>query len=139
MLVLVSFIQFWFDTKATVARVIISLGTLLVMAMAIAGFNRTLPPTQYTKSVDWYTGICLTFAFAALLEFVTVDYIGRTGWPNMNLRPNNANPESEQENNAPDAKTDIAADTVSWVQSTPDSCGKQSNSILIEDFSILGH
>ena len=77
MLVLVSFVQFWFDRRATVARVILALGTLLAMTILIASFNRTLPPTSYTKAVDVYTGVCLTFAFAALLEFATVHYILR--------------------------------------------------------------
>ncbi|CAL8082804.1 unnamed protein product [Orchesella dallaii] len=75
MMVLTSWVSFWISPKAVTARTILATLTLFVLAIQTAEVNKSFPQTGYTKAVDKWTGICLTFVFAALLEFATVHYL----------------------------------------------------------------
>ncbi|XP_054153951.1 glutamate-gated chloride channel-like isoform X1 [Oppia nitens] len=78
MLVIVSWVSFWLDPNAIPARVSLGVTTLLTMATQISGINSSLPPVSYTKAIDVWTGVCLTFVFGALLEFALVNYASRS-------------------------------------------------------------
>ncbi|GLV43075.1 GluClalpha [Carabus blaptoides fortunei] len=78
MLVIVSWVSFWLDQGAVPARVSLGVTTLLTMATQTSGINSSLPPVSYTKAIDVWTGVCLTFVFGALLEFALVNYASRT-------------------------------------------------------------
>ncbi|KAK8387864.1 hypothetical protein O3P69_020048 [Scylla paramamosain] len=78
MLVIVSWVSFWLDQYAVPARVALGVTTLLTMSTQNAGINQSLPPVSYTKAIDIWTGVCLTFVFGALLEFALVNYACRS-------------------------------------------------------------
>ncbi|XP_075749547.1 glycine receptor alpha 1 isoform X8 [Rhipicephalus microplus] len=78
MLVIVSWVSFWLDPTSIPARVSLGVTTLLTMATQISGINASLPPVSYTKAIDVWTGVCLTFVFGALLEFALVNYASRS-------------------------------------------------------------
>ena len=59
--------------------------TLLTMATQTSGINASLPPVSYTKAIDVWTGVCLTFVFGALLEFALVNYASRSDQHSENL------------------------------------------------------
>ncbi|CAM1293083.1 GLRA3 (predicted) [Pycnogonum litorale] len=78
MLVIVSWVSFWLDQNAIPARVSLGVTTLLTMATQTSSINSSLPPVSYTKAIDVWTGVCLTFVFGALLEFALVNYASRS-------------------------------------------------------------
>lgn len=104
MLVIVSWVSFWLDQGAVPARVslgkllylrhgpvnlhvtIIGVTTLLTMATQTSGINASLPPVSYTKAIDVWTGVCLTFVFGALLEFALVNYASRSDMHRENMK-----------------------------------------------------
>ncbi|XP_014666584.1 PREDICTED: glutamate-gated chloride channel-like isoform X2 [Priapulus caudatus] len=77
MLVIVSWVSFWLDKEAVPARVSLGVTTLLTMATQASGINSKLPPVSYTKAIDVWIGVSLTFIFGALLEFALVNYAAR--------------------------------------------------------------
>uniref|UniRef100_A0AAN0N7B7 Glutamate-gated chloride ion channel n=1 Tax=Polyphagotarsonemus latus TaxID=1204166 RepID=A0AAN0N7B7_9ACAR len=94
MLVIVSWVSFWLDPNAIPARVSLGVTTLLTMATQISGINASLPPVSYTKAIDVWTGVCLTFVFGALLEFALVNYASRKDAHRMIRKKNEFNSKS---------------------------------------------
>ncbi|XP_011498643.1 PREDICTED: glutamate-gated chloride channel isoform X3 [Ceratosolen solmsi marchali] len=86
MLVIVSWVSFWLDQSAVPARVSLGVTTLLTMATQTSGINASLPPVSYTKAIDVWTGVCLTFVFGALLEFALVNYASRSDIHRENMK-----------------------------------------------------
>ncbi|XP_052565374.1 glutamate-gated chloride channel isoform X21 [Culex pipiens pallens] len=86
MLVIVSWVSFWLDQGAVPARVSLGVTTLLTMATQTSGINASLPPVSYTKAIDVWTGVCLTFVFGALLEFALVNYASRSDMHRENMK-----------------------------------------------------
>jgi anionic glutamate receptor len=86
MLVIVSWVSFWLDQNAVPARVSLGVTTLLTMATQTSGINQSLPPVSYTKAIDVWTGVCLTFVFGALLEFALVNYASRSDMHRENMK-----------------------------------------------------
>ncbi|XP_061379706.1 glutamate-gated chloride channel isoform X4 [Danaus plexippus] len=86
MLVIVSWVSFWLDQGAVPARVSLGVTTLLTMATQSSGINASLPPVSYTKAIDVWTGVCLTFVFGALLEFALVNYASRSDMHRENMK-----------------------------------------------------
>jgi hypothetical protein len=65
MLVFLSWVSFWLDRNAVAARIFLGVTTLVTMTMLTSSVSSSFPPVSYTKAVDVWTGVCLTFAFAA--------------------------------------------------------------------------
>lgn len=59
---------------------------MLTMATQTSGINASLPPVSYTKAIDVWTGVCLTFVFGALLEFALVNYASRSDIHRENMK-----------------------------------------------------
>ena len=96
MLVIVSWVSFWLDQNAIPARVSLGVTTLLTMATQTSGINASLPPVSYTKAIDVWTGVCLTFVFGALLEFALVNYASRSDMHRENMKKQRRQWEAEQ-------------------------------------------
>ncbi|XP_046452127.1 glutamate-gated chloride channel-like isoform X2 [Daphnia pulex] len=97
MLVIVSWVSFWLDSNAVPARVSLGVTTLLTMATQTTGINNSLPPVSYTKAIDVWTGVCLTFVFGALLEFALVNYASRSDAHREKLKKQRRQWEMERE------------------------------------------
>ncbi|XP_077300295.1 glycine receptor alpha 1 isoform X3 [Arctopsyche grandis] len=104
MLVIVSWVSFWLDQGAVPARVSLGVTTLLTMATQTSGINASLPPVSYTKAIDVWTGVCLTFVFGALLEFALVNYASRSDMHRENMKKKRRELESAQ---SMDAASDL--------------------------------
>jgi anionic glutamate receptor len=125
MLVIVSWVSFWLDASAVPARVTLGVTTLLTMASQNSAINQSLPPVSYTKALDVWTGICLTFVFGALLEFALVNYTSRSDQHREAVKKQRVRWEQEQaaalEAAAAVAANDRVKDIVSTVSKVPDS------------------
>ncbi|KAL0270035.1 UNVERIFIED_CONTAM: hypothetical protein PYX00_007579 [Menopon gallinae] len=107
MLVIVSWVSFWLDQSAVPARVSLGVTTLLTMATQTSGINASLPPVSYTKAIDVWTGVCLTFVFGALLEFALVNYASRSDTHRENMKKQRRQCELEH---SLEATTDLLED-----------------------------
>ena len=77
MLILISWLSYWLDSNAIQARVFLVVTTLMIMTVLIFFINSSFPSVNYTKAIDIWTGVCLTFVFGALIEIVLVNYVSQ--------------------------------------------------------------
>ena len=74
MIVIVSWLSFWISVREQLLKLLIAMLSLITLALAVLFVNQDLPHPNYTKAIDTWTGTCLTFVFAALIESVAVIY-----------------------------------------------------------------
>lgn len=72
MLVILSWLSFWIDFKDQILKCVISLFSLITLSLALIFLNENLPHVSYTKAIDLYTGVCLLFIFASIIQSVIV-------------------------------------------------------------------
>jgi len=92
LIVAVSWMSFFLDHKSAPARVALTVTTLLAMSTTTSSINNSLPPVAYTKAIDVWSNLCVTFVFLALLEYALVNYAARA-----DARVNAANQAMERE------------------------------------------
>jgi len=76
MVIVVSYSVFWLHQTNSLARLGISLCSLLTVAAKSALINMALPPVSYTKVVDIWTGVCTMFLFLVFSTCVVSSYLG---------------------------------------------------------------
>jgi len=86
MTVCVSWMSFWLDHKSAPARVMLTITTLLAMSTTTSSINSSLPPVAYTKAIDVWNNICVSFVFLALLEYALVNYAARADARALEMR-----------------------------------------------------
>jgi len=95
MTVSVSWMSFWLDHKSAPARVALTITTLLAMSTTTSSINSSLPPVAYTKAIDVWNNICVSFVFLALLEYALVNYASRADARAIEIRRNFLNKQGE--------------------------------------------
>ncbi|KAL9969129.1 hypothetical protein ACROYT_G021303 [Oculina patagonica] len=77
LIVALSWVGFWIDTKATPAR--ISLGTITILAMGsfLIGEQDGFPSVSYIRAIDIYLITCFVFVFGCMVEYAFVHYAKR--------------------------------------------------------------
>lgn len=81
MLVIVSWLSYFLHPiKSATPRLIVAMSSLSLAIIGISTFNLQAPRVSYTKAVDIFTGITLTFIFASIIEFVVVNYLNQYGF-----------------------------------------------------------
>jgi hypothetical protein len=67
MLVIMSWLTFFLNRNAFNMRAVLCGIIFLAMIFGLNMIQQNIPKTSYTKSVDCYTGICMTFLFVAII------------------------------------------------------------------------
>lgn len=77
LIVVLSWVGFWIDTKSTPAR--ISLGTITILAMGsfLIGEQDGFPSVSYIRAIDIYLITCFLFVFGCMVEYAFVHYAKR--------------------------------------------------------------
>jgi len=76
MVIVVAYSVFWLHQTNSLARLAISLSSLLTVSVNSALINMALPPMSYTKIVDIWTGVCTMFLFLVFTTCVVSSYLG---------------------------------------------------------------
>ncbi|CAG7734036.1 unnamed protein product [Allacma fusca] len=69
-----SWVPFWINYRAVVERISVGVTIILTTSTAIASSRENFPKSAYLKAIDVYSGICIFFVFASILENVLVIY-----------------------------------------------------------------
>jgi len=79
MLVIIAWLTLWLEHHGhgSVGRLIMAVLTLLVNAVLVQQMNVNGPIVGYTRAIDVWTGMCLTFVFSTLIQFIVVNYLAR--------------------------------------------------------------
>jgi len=70
MLVTLAWLTFW--VKDSPVRVTILMFTLTMAVIGCGALSMTMPRVSYTTKMNWFTGVGLSFIFAAVVEFIVV-------------------------------------------------------------------
>uniref|UniRef100_A0A8D2JDH7 Gamma-aminobutyric acid type A receptor pi subunit n=1 Tax=Varanus komodoensis TaxID=61221 RepID=A0A8D2JDH7_VARKO len=76
LLVILSWVSFWITLDSVPARTCIGVTTVLSMTTLMMGSRSSVTKTNsFIKAIDIYLGICFSFVFGALVEYVVAHYI----------------------------------------------------------------
>ncbi|XP_064637928.1 glycine receptor subunit alpha-2-like [Lineus longissimus] len=77
LIVLLSFISFFVDVRATPARISLGLLTVLSITTMNSSVSSSMAKVAYSKAIDLWMAVCLCFVFLALLEFAIANQLAR--------------------------------------------------------------
>lgn len=100
------------------------------MATQSSGINASLPPVSYTKAIDVWTGVCLTFVFGALLEFALVNYASRSDMHRENMKKTRREMEAAASMDAASDLLDTDSNTTFAMVSSHSICSSGIKAVL---------
>ncbi|CBY31364.1 unnamed protein product [Oikopleura dioica] len=79
LIVVLSWLGFWVNVDSTPARTTLGITTVWTISSMSSSENAasSLPKVSYVKAIDIWLMLCLTYVFAALLEFACANYLSR--------------------------------------------------------------
>ncbi|XP_077989370.1 glycine receptor subunit alpha-2-like [Glandiceps talaboti] len=75
LLIILSWVSFWIDIKASPARTALGITSVLTMITTLNGVREDLPHVSYIKAIDVWFAMCLIFVVGALIEYAIVHYL----------------------------------------------------------------
>ncbi|XP_070542210.1 glycine receptor subunit alpha-3-like [Ptychodera flava] len=75
LLIILSWVSFWIDIKASPARVALGITSVLTMITTLNGVREDLPHVSYIKAIDVWFAMCLIFVVGSLIEYAIVHYL----------------------------------------------------------------
>lgn len=66
MLIVLTWISFWVNRRALNTRLALCVLSMLLMVLGCFNIGSQIPKTAYTKAIDVYTGVTMTFIFLAV-------------------------------------------------------------------------
>lgn len=97
LIVSLSWVSFWLSADAVPARISLGILTVLTMTTQKSAGNTSLPKVSYVKAIDVWMALCLTFVFAALLEYALVNVLLRKSLKSKLIREAQMDVEKNQE------------------------------------------
>lgn len=76
-LVAVSWMSFWLDTRAMTLRLTLLAILTFITLTLISSVNVHFPAVSYTKAIDLWEAVCMSFIFGAFLQFILVNQLAR--------------------------------------------------------------
>ncbi|XP_077984777.1 glycine receptor subunit alphaZ1-like [Glandiceps talaboti] len=104
LLVIISWISFWLHVDATPARASLGITSVLTLVTQSSSIRWMIPALSYPTAIDLWFTVCITFVFAALLEFSAVNYFYISSVRASKKEPIQGIPEDDENEN--DTKID---------------------------------
>ncbi|XP_077499095.1 glutamate-gated chloride channel-like isoform X1 [Amblyomma americanum] len=110
-LVLLSWVALWINTRSTEVRILVPTVVLLVMDNLVGKMNQDdIPRTSYAKAADAWTALCLIFVLLLLLYVTVTDYVFRVTQSAEKV----PNPVSSQVETESSKHTSASSKTSAW-------------------------
>ncbi|KAK3097353.1 hypothetical protein FSP39_008946 [Pinctada imbricata] len=116
LVVILSWISFWFGTDAILPRLSLGVVTVLTMMVISALTNVNLPKVSYSTLLDVWLAVCNIFVFVAFLEFVLMHlWLRKCTQGRQNLMADGGTGKAEEFNEAESRQTQSKAGKVDMI------------------------